>query len=107
MPNSDYGRRPYCFDICHLNHGLLQHPSSPLLSNQSSNLSSVEKFVEDLVTTPKCFDIQPLSSSPEISFELKSSSNATNTSLSASANIPTTSSIIYPLMMLVFQAKFS
>lgn len=108
VPNSDYGRRPHCFDTCHLNHGSLQRPSSPpLLSNQSSlnGTPSVQKFVEDLVTTPTCFDIQPFA---EISFDPMLSSNTTNTSLSASSRMQrTSSSIIYTLMMLIFQSKFS
>ncbi len=122
VANSDYGQRPHCFDICHLFGGSLQRPSisSSSLSNKSSYpLYSLAKFVEGIVTTPTCFEIEPLSpSSPE---QISSSSSSifvnesishstSNTSLSASAITITITSSSWSSIMLtfifVFQMKF-
>ncbi|CAF0905335.1 unnamed protein product [Rotaria sp. Silwood1] len=118
--NSDYGERPYCFDTCHLFHGSLQRPSSllPSISNKTSSSSSfsipsITKFVEDLVTTPPCFEIKPLQPS---SFEQTTSSlvivdesifdNISNTSLSSSA-ITIISSSWSSSIILTFILRFS
>lgn len=83
VENNDYGERPHCFDSCHVSQGSLQRPSQPTnqsSSSSSSSSNSISKFIEDLVTTPKCFEIQPLSLSNETLFE-----NRTNRSRSSSA----------------------
>jgi hypothetical protein len=105
VANSDYGQRPHCFDTCHLFRGSLQRPSSMLSSNQSSSrIPSLENFIEGLVTTPKCFEIQPLPSVSSLIFADESiSPNTSNTSLSASAITITWS---YWSFIFVFQMKF-
>jgi len=112
VANSDYGQRPHCFDTCHLFHGSLQRPSSPLSSNKSSSRTpSLENFIEGLVTTPTCFEIQPLSPASSLIVLGESiSHNTSNTSLSASAITITWSSwssIIITTIIFVFQMKFS
>jgi len=113
--NSDYGRRPHCFDTCHLYRGSLQRPSS--LSSSLSNKSShpLASLVEHLVTTPPCFEIEPLSPSSSeqttsslIFVDKSISHNTSNTSLSASAIIITSSSwsSIILTFIFVFQMKF-
>lgn len=116
--NSDYGERPHCFDTCHLFNGSLQRPSSPIFgsSNQSDDLPSpVEKFLEDLVTTPPCFEIKPLSPSlseqtnrsSEIFLDELFSPNTSNTSLSASARTLTSSYSSWILTFIfLLQMKF-
>ena len=101
VTNSDYGQRPHCFDTCHLYSGSLQRPSSTSSSSNrsSSNIPSLSNFIEGLVTTPTCFEIQPLS--PAASSLI--SPNISNTSLSASAITITWS---YWSLIFVFQMKF-
>ncbi|UJR26935.1 hypothetical protein I4U23_008243 [Adineta vaga] len=108
VSNSDYGYRPHCFDSCHVYNGSLQRPSvlpsSSLSNNSTLPFSPTYKLVKDTVTTPPCFEIQPLPpplTDPLISsliFVNESISiNRSNTSLSASARtiiLPSWSSII-------------
>jgi hypothetical protein len=81
VTNSNYGKRPYCFDTCHLADGSFE---------RHSNLSSI-KNVQDRVTKPPCFEIESLSPSPSEQLLLPlfmndSISNYTsNSSISASA----------------------
>jgi hypothetical protein len=116
--SNDYGHRPHCFDTCHLSRGSLQRPSSvstSLLNKSSYPISSFEKFVENLVTTPPCFEIIPLTSSPSqqttsslIFVDESIAHNTSNTSLSASAITITSSSwsSIILTFIFVFQMKF-
>ncbi|CAF1165474.1 unnamed protein product [Rotaria sordida] len=67
VPKSDYRQPPHCFDICHLFHGSQKRPFSfsSSISNETSSsssffLPSISKFIEDIVTTPPCFEIKPL-----------------------------------------------
>jgi hypothetical protein len=116
--SNDYGHRPHCFDTCHLSHGSLQRPSSvstSLLNESSYPISSFEKFVENLVTTPPCFEIIPLTSSSSeqttsslIFVDESIAHNTSSTSLSASAITITSSSwsSIILTFIFVFQMKF-
>ncbi|CAF1522448.1 unnamed protein product [Adineta steineri] len=60
VTNSNYGHRPHCFDTCHLGDGSSQRHSV----SSSSNQSLLTKIVKEHVTTPLCFEIEPLLSSP-------------------------------------------
>ncbi len=87
MTNTNYGHRPHCFAICHLADGSYQRHSV----SSSSNKSLLTNIVKDHVTTPLCFEIEPLPSStieqlPQTLSINDSISNYTNnTSISASA----------------------
>ncbi len=119
VSNSDYGRQPHCFDTCHAFGGSLQRPSDlslSLSSNKSSYpIPSLAKFVENIVTTPKCFAIKPLppsssekTASPLIFVNGSISHNTSNISLSASAITITSSSWSSNILtfIFVFQMKF-
>ncbi|CAF3661830.1 unnamed protein product [Adineta steineri] len=88
VTNSDYGHRPHCFDSCHVLHGSLQRPSastsSSLSNNSSSPTSPLLKLVEDIVTTPPCFEIEPLS--PSLSQQITSSLIFVDESISNNRN---------------------
>lgn len=92
MTNNDYGHRPHCFDTCHLADGLFQRHSV----SSSSNISVLTNIVKDHVTTPLCFEIEPLPPSPIEQLSINDSiSNYTNhTSMSASAISIISSSIL-------------
>ncbi len=119
VANSDYGRRPHCFDTCHILGGSLQRPStmsSPLPNKSSYSIPSLTKLIEGLVTTPTCFEIEPLlpssseqtTSSSSIFVDESISHNTSNTSLSASAITITSSSWLSIILtfIFVFQMKF-
>jgi hypothetical protein len=97
LVNSDYGRRPHCFDTCHLAGGSPQRHSVTPSSPPFQAISAVVAFAEGLVTTPPCFEIQPFSFSLSPSSPVTSiapslitgndsiSYNRSNTSVSSSA----------------------
>lgn len=106
VANSDYGQRPHCFDTCHLYNGTLQRPSSltaPVFNKTHSSTASIAAGIQNHVTTPQCFNIEPLlpsSSERQISFDESIFGNTSNTSLSASAK--TTISSFWSSIILTF-----
>ena len=107
MTNSNYGHRPHCFDTCHLGDGSSQRHSV----SSSSNQSLLTKIVKEHVTTPLCFEIEPLLSSltEQCSLSLFVNDSITNytsnASMSASAVfiIPSScSSIIVNILTFIF-----
>ncbi len=88
VTNNNYGHRPHCFDTCHLADGLYQRHSV----SSSSNKSLLTNIVKDHVTTPLCFEIEPLPPPSPIeqlprtlSINDSISNYTNNTSISASA----------------------
>lgn len=78
VENNDYGQRPHCFDSCHVSHGSLQRPSQPTDTSSSGSTSkSIGSFIENLVTTPPCFEIQPYLSLSDSKPSLSSLTNET------------------------------
>jgi hypothetical protein len=78
VTNSDYGKRPYCFDTCHLADGLFQHHSVSSSSDKSY-----------LGTIPVCSEIELLPPSPseQLSLSINNSifNHTSNASITASA----------------------
>jgi hypothetical protein len=108
VTNNDYAHQPHCFDTCHLAGSSLQRHSVSIASTSFHSISSMATFAEDLVTTPKCFEIKPpfpyLSNrtiSSLISINDTFNHSISNLSLSSSA-VAILSSSSWPSIMLTW-----